>query len=238
MLGWVLAGFAGAVLAAGVLGLSSVLLRVALGFSEVPAPSQLAYVLTAATAFQSVLLLAAFWQGGRAAAGDHCAGLGVRPIRHGGRVALLCIVMVIWLLTFILLAEAFPALRAFVKSVTPDMLAGLGGGGPIIVVLRIVLVTILAPVSEELFFRGWLWEAFRRRGHTVTMTACMTVLPWLLLHGIDSPGRIVFLIPAAVVFSLARQQGGSVLASLSVHLTNNMTAVFMQALGTWFGQPS
>jgi hypothetical protein len=45
----------------------------------------------------------------------------------------------------------------------------------------------------------------------------------------------VFLIPAAVVFSFARQQGGSVLASLLVHVTNNSTAVLMQAIAVVVG---
>jgi membrane protease YdiL (CAAX protease family) len=63
----------------------------------------------------------------------------------------------------------------------------------------------------------------------------VTALPWLLLHGLDSPARVVFLIPAAVVFSLARHQGGGVLASLIVHVTNNTAAVAMQAIAVLVG---
>jgi membrane protease YdiL (CAAX protease family) len=236
MLAWVVAGFAGAAVVAAMVAAGSVTLRWLLGPVAVPEQSQLFYVLIAATAFQGFLLLAALWQGRRAGVGDRRVGLGVRPIRHGGRVALLCLVMIIWLMTFVLLTEALPGLRDFAKSVTPDILSSLGEGGPVVVVLRVTMVVALAPVSEELFFRGWLWEALRRRGHAITTTACLTVIPWLLLHGIDSPGRILFLIPAAVTFSLARHQGGGVLASLAVHVTNNSAAMLMQAIAALFGQ--
>lgn len=236
MLAWVAAGFAGAVVVAAVLAFGSVLVHRLFGLASVPPPSELVYVLVGATGFQGTLLLGALWQGRRAGGGDRSVGLGVRRVRRLGRVALLCMVMVVWLLAFVLLAARLPALREFAKSVTPDVLSGLGDGGPAVVLLKVALVLLLAPVSEELFFRGWLWEGLRRRGHTVMTTAWLTALPWLLLHGIDSPGRILFLIPAAVVFSFARHQGGGVLASLAVHMTNNTTAVVMQAIGTLFGQ--
>jgi membrane protease YdiL (CAAX protease family) len=90
-------------------------------------------------------------------------------------------------------------------------------------------------VSEELFFRGWLWEGLRRRGQTMFMTACLTATPWLLLHGIDAPGRILVLLPTAVIISFARYYGGGVRASLAVHMTNNGAAVLMQTVSVLFG---
>ena len=235
MLAWVAVGLLGALLAATVLGFGSVLLRHGLGFGSVPEPNLLAYVLVGSTAFQGVLLWGALRQGRQLGNGNRRDGLGVRQIRHIGQVALLCIVMIVCLLGFVLLAAHFPALREFARSVTPDIMAKLGDGGPVAVLVKVTLAVVLAPLSEELFFRGWLWEALRRRGHVFATTACVTALPWLLLHGLDSPGRIVFLIPAAVVFSFARQQGGSVLASLLVHVTNNSTAVLMQAIAVVVG---
>lgn len=235
MLAWVAAGLIGALLIATVLGFGAVLLRRGFGFSVVPEPSLLVYVLTGSVAFQGTLLWGALQQGRRLGNGNWRAGLGVRPIQHIGRVALLCIVMIVCLLGFVLMAARMPALREFAKSVTPDIMARLGEGGPFAVLLKVMLAVVLAPLSEEMFFRGWLWEGLRQRGHAFFTTACLTALPWLLLHGLDSPARVVFLIPAAVVFSLARQQGGGVLASLVVHVTNNTTAVLMQTLAVLFG---
>jgi len=235
MLAWVAAGLVGALLIATVLGFGAVLLRQGLGFGFVPEPSLLVHVLVGSTVFQGTLLWGALRQGRRLGNGDRRDGLGIRRIRHIGQVALLCMVMIVCLLSFVLLAARIPALREFTKSVTPDIMARLGEGGPFAVLVKVTLAVILAPLSEELFFRGWLWEALSRRGHAFATIACVTALPWLLLHGLDSPARIVFLIPAAVVFSFARQQGGSVLASLLVHVTNNATAVLMQALAVLVG---
>ena len=44
-----------------------------------------------------------------------------------------------------------PALREFAKSVTPEILSGLGEGGPGVLALKVGLVMILAPVSENSF---------------------------------------------------------------------------------------
>ena len=237
-LAWIVAGLAGAMVTVAVLGVGSALLRRSLGPALIPEASQLVIVLVAASAFQGTLLLGALRQGRLTGGGDRRAGLGFRPIRRGGRVVLLCAVMIALLLAFVLLAARLPALREFAKSVTPDVLSGLGEGGPAVSVLKGAMVVILAPASEELFFRGWLWEALRQRGQAIFTTACLTATPWLLLHGIDSPGRILILIPAAVVFSLARHQGGGVLASLAVHVTNNTIAVLMQAIAVLVGQQS
>jgi membrane protease YdiL (CAAX protease family) len=228
MVGWIVAGMAGAILAA-------VIWAIAAGLSGAPQPSQLVFVLIATCGFQGTLLLVALWRGRRAGGGDLREGIGLGPIRRRGMIALLCLAMLGWLLAFLFLADVWPALSAFAKSVTPEVLSGLGGGGPFVQALKIGLVAVLAPVSEEFFFRGWLWEGLRRRGNGIATIVILTAVPWLLLHGIDSPGRILFLIPAAAIFSLARYLGRGVLASLAVHMTNNGTAVLLQALGELLG---
>jgi uncharacterized protein len=235
MLVWVAAAFAGALIAAVLMGLGEGLLLGLHGPGSFSVPTDVAYVLVPAWVFQGILLLAALRQGRRAANGDWRTGLGTGPVENKGRVTLLCATMILWLTGFILLTAAIPALRDFVKSVTPDVLSGSGDDGVGMVFLRVGLVAVLAPVSEELFFRGWLWEALRRRGHAPGITACLTATPWLLLHGIDAPGRILVLIPAAVIISLARDYGGGVRASLAVHVTNNGAAVLMQTLAALSG---
>jgi membrane protease YdiL (CAAX protease family) len=236
MLAWVCIGLVGAFLVAAALGSGALLLHHVPGFGFVPEPSLLLYVLAGSTGFQLTLLWGALWQGRRLGNGDQRAGLGITRIRHVGQVALLCVVMIVCLLSFVLLAARFPALREFAKSVTPDIMARLSEGGPLAVLAKVSLAVVLAPLSEELFFRGWLWEALRRRGHAFASTACITALPWLLLHGLDSPARIVFLIPAALVFSFARHVGRSVLASLVVHVANNTAAVMLQAVAVLVGE--
>ena len=235
MLVWVAAGFAGALIAAVLMGIGGGLLSNLAGPRFSSTPTDVVYVLVPAWVFQGILLLAALRQGRRADGGDWRTGLGAGPVVNKRRVMLLCALMLVWLTGFILLTSAIPALRDFVKSVTPDVLSGGGDDGVGMIFLRVGLVAVLAPVSEELFFRGWLWEALRRRGHAMGMTACLTATPWLLLHGIDAPGRILVLIPAAVIISLARYHGGGVRASLAVHMTNNGAAVLIQTLAVLTG---
>jgi membrane protease YdiL (CAAX protease family) len=235
MLAWIAIAFAGAGVAAAVVGSAVGVARGLRGPAAIGPPPQVFYVLVAAWGFQGTLLLGALRQGRLAGSGDRSLGLGAGPLRRQGLVTLLCAAIIGWLACFILLMETFPALREYAKSVTPDVLSGVGDDGAAAALLRVMLIVFLAPVSEELFFRGWLWEALRRRGHAAAVTASLTAIPWLLLHGIDAPGRILFLIPAAVIFSTARHMGGGVRASLAVHITNNLAAMMMQELTALFG---
>jgi membrane protease YdiL (CAAX protease family) len=199
-------------------------------------PSGLVYTLLGGYGFHGTLLLGGLWQGRRLGGGDWRAGIGANRIRGKAWIALFCVLMVGWLMVVLALTAAIPALHDFMKSMTPEFLmSDLAEASPGVMGLLLALVVILAPVAEECFFRGWLWEASRRRGHAIVTTACLTAVPWLLLHGIESPGRILFLLPAAVIFSLARQMGGGVLASLTVHITNNLSVVLVQATAALLG---
>ena len=246
MSGWrgtvlLLLGTAGGIAAAAAAGLvAAFLLAVGSGiargvFAAVPEPGPMVYVLSATCVFQGTLLALAACLGRRLGDGDRCSGLGAGPVRRNGTVALLAASMLAWAALMILLVQTFPALRDYMRSVTPDVLAGAGNAGPLVAVSRLVLIALLAPLAEELFFRGWLWEALRRRGRGETATMALTALPWLLLHGLDALGRIPFLIPAAVFLSLARRAGGGVRASLAVHVANNGAIALFQTLARLAG---
>jgi membrane protease YdiL (CAAX protease family) len=232
MLAWIVAGFAGAILAASVFGFAAVLSGFPVDLSR---PHNLILVLVGAGGFQGTLLWGAVWQGQRAGGGNWRVGTGFWPVSRPSLVTGLCALMFGWLITFLLLLASIPALREFARSVTPEVLAGGLNGNVAAILARLVLIAILAPLSEELFFRGWLWEALWRRGYAPVTTACLTAIPWLLLHGIDSIWRVLVLVPAAVIFSVARHLGGSVRASLAVHMTNNGAAVAVQTLAALFG---
>jgi membrane protease YdiL (CAAX protease family) len=233
MVAWVLAAVVGTLAVWGVLTLAPYVLR---RIVVVPEPSRLVYTLLGGYGFHGTLLLGALWQGRRLGMGSWRAGLSVGPVRRKAWIALFCVMMIGWLIGVIALTAAIPALRDYMKSMTPEFLiSDLGDASPGIVGLLLGLVVIVAPMAEELFFRGWLWEASRRRGNAVVTTAVLTAIPWLLLHGIESPGRILVLLPAAVIFSFARQMGGGVLASLTVHVTNNMSVALVQVAAALVG---
>lgn len=226
-LGWIVGGFAVGIALSALLTLLLLLARETFLFPFLPVPAVLFYFLATAYGFQGTLLLAAWLQAPGTGNGDRRAGLGLGPIRLPGRVAILGMLLLGWDALLIRLIQVSPALRAFARSATPDLLTDLGRGGPLVTAFYCVLIVIVAPLAEELFFRGWLWEALRLRGHGTVTIMLTTATPWLLLHGLDTPARILFLLPTAILFSIARHRGGGVRASLVLHGVNNLFATVL-----------
>lgn len=94
-----------------------------------------------------------------------------------------------------------------------------GNTGYLAWIVRVVVVCALVP--EELFFRGWLWAGLRRQWGA-WRTGRATGLLFLLVHGVAGDWRRpLVLAPFVVLLSLARELGGSVRASLAVHVMSN-----------------
>jgi len=87
-----------------------------------------------------------------------------------------------------------------------------------------VLVTVVAPLAEEVFFRGYFYGALRNwRGPW--LAALLTGLTFGAIHagGTD----VVFLVPLAilgVMLCVVREQTGSLLPCIALHATNNALA--------------
>ncbi len=195
-----------------------------------PVPSDLAYGLIAVGAFHGTLLVAAVWQCGRSDKANRFAGLGVSTLWRAGLIVRLCLLLFAWAIGITILTVGFPAFRALAQGAASHMLTPGQAPGPMVLLSGLLLITVLAPLAEETFFRGWVWDALRRRGHGVWMTGGITSVLWLLLHAPEAPTRVLFLLPAAVAFSIARHRAGGVRASLAVHVVNNSMAVAMMAL--------
>jgi membrane protease YdiL (CAAX protease family) len=76
---------------------------------------------------------------------------------------------------------------------------------------------LLAPLSEELFYRGWLWTGLRKHWGWLP-TAALTSAAWLVGH---SAATVGWLLPVAVILSVARHYGQSVRASIALHILYN-----------------
>jgi uncharacterized protein len=190
-------------------------------------PDLLFYGVVATIALQATLLLAGLRQGRSAGRGNLMTGLGAAPMRRHGLIALLTGLMVAWVLGYVATLVRFQAFDAYVATRVPSVLALPVSAGPVMTAILLVLAVAVAPVAEELFFRGWLWTALRRCWG-VWPTAFCTAGLWLGIHAIDSPVRALILLPTAILLCLARHCGGSVRASLLVHGVNNATAVAIQ----------
>ncbi len=88
-----------------------------------------------------------------------------------------------------------------------------------------IFAVILAPVTEELAFRGFLMPLFIRTfGRELGIV--LTAAPFGLLHGSEYGWHwqyIVLIGLAGVVFGIIRQWTGSTLASATMHATYNLT---------------
>jgi membrane protease YdiL (CAAX protease family) len=80
---------------------------------------------------------------------------------------------------------------------------------------------LLAPLSEELFFRGWLWTGLRKHWSALT-TGALTGAMWLALH----PTEIwVWFFPIAIILSGARHFGESVRAPIALHMLYSFVVI-------------
>lgn len=171
-----------------------------------------------AAALQVTLLLGA-WLRSQTPRG---AGLGAGPIRRPGLLAMLAIVQLV--VTF-----AWGSLVVHFFGAPSTAISGLlrrsAQSSTVYLVAIVVLATMVAPICEELFFRGWLWTALRR-GWALVPTAVATAIPWLLLHIVDGGWRrVLVLVPAAILFSVGRHLCGTVRASIVMHIVNNGSIV-------------
>jgi membrane protease YdiL (CAAX protease family) len=144
-------------------------------------------------------------------------GLADRPMQRRASIVWLTVLQMGWLLILVALRLAarhhgLPA-RAIPMTLTMPATFGLS-------VLKVAEICLVAPVVEELFFRGWLWTALRRIWGPVPTALCTGGL-FLLTHAPDGRTRLFILLPITIILSVARHRGDSVRASLMVHAVNN-----------------
>jgi membrane protease YdiL (CAAX protease family) len=91
------------------------------------------------------------------------------------------------------------------------------------VVLGALLVCVIAPVCEELFFRGFLFGGLRKHGLIVATLVSGTAFG--LAHVVSSPiGFIVPLAALGVILALLYERTGSLYPPMALHAFNNSVA--------------
>jgi membrane protease YdiL (CAAX protease family) len=85
---------------------------------------------------------------------------------------------------------------------------------------------IVAPIAEEVFFRGILYGFFRRWGVVVALvfSTLLFVFPHLGTHGLPTTQII-----GGILFALAYEVEDSLLAPITIHALGNM-AIFTLSL--------
>jgi membrane protease YdiL (CAAX protease family) len=190
-------------------------------------PDLVSFGLIATIALQATLLLADLRQGRLAGGGSLATGLGAGPIRRHGLVGLFAGLVVAWVLAYVATLVHVRTFSAYAARQVPSVLTLPASAEPISLAIMLLLALAVAPLAEEWFFRGWLWTALRRCWGAWPTGFCTAAL-WLAIHGLDGPLRVLVLLPTAILLSLARHYGGSVRASLVVHVVNNFAAIGIQ----------
>jgi len=86
----------------------------------------------------------------------------------------------------------------------------------------------LAPVVEELVFRGYLFRAWRYTRLGLWGTVLLTSVLFAAIHGFQYPWlTLVYLFIFSMLLGLAREKTGSLLTPIALHVLNNALAMTM-----------
>ena len=196
-----------------------------------------AFVMVLVPATQACLVLACLQRGRRVGNGNARAGNAWLPVRRRFDVALLTLGALLLSAAHVTLTLTVPAYRNFFGGGLTSLPMPDGGGTLSPLYIAWVLLAAIAggPVSEELFFRGWLWVGLAQ-WWSIRTTAAATGLLWLLAHAGDGGWRrVLVLAPTMLLITVARALGGSVRASLAVHVAGNAAVGAVIVLGAAFG---
>lgn len=106
-----------------------------------------------------------------------------------------------------------------------DLAKGTAGGERSFAWLRFLAIAVAAPVAEELFFRGWLWERLSRHWPR-RWVALATALAFAAAH----VQFVASVVPATIGLTWLRLRGG-LRAPLALHLAINTLAAAVTLLG-------
>jgi membrane protease YdiL (CAAX protease family) len=216
-----IAGFAGAIVAALVIGLIAAIFGASLSHTP-PAVSILSVIAQDASLIGAALLFARTvsfprpWQ----------FGLRPAPIRKavGLTIAGYLIFIVLSYLWLTLIGQGNTK-----DTITED----LGAKNSTVALIAVTfVVTVCAPLAEEFFFRGFFFGALRGKG--LWPAAVLTGLAFGLVHVFGSP--IAFIVPLALLgigLCLLREWTGSLYPGIALHCLNNSVAMSSSEHWSW-----
>ena len=85
---------------------------------------------------------------------------------------------------------------------------------------------IFAPVFEEVFFRGFLFEGFRYSKMGAAGAIFVTSLVWAGFHMQYGLLQIASIFVLGIILGVVRYRTGSLWAPLAMHVFNNLLAMF------------
>lgn len=132
--------------------------------------------------------------------------------------------MLLAMLTYYVLAAVFAALVLEPEQEDIGGELGVGDDALVIAILAIVLIGVVAPLSEELFFRGFVFSGLRSR-FSLWPAALIAGLVFGLVHAPTGITTVVPLAALGVVLSWLYDRTGSLWPCVIAHMINNGLAL-------------
>ncbi|HTE19404.1 MAG TPA: type II CAAX endopeptidase family protein [Armatimonadota bacterium] len=104
-------------------------------------------------------------------------------------------------------------------------------GQPVALVLLVLIVGLVGPVAEEVFFRGFAYRAFKER-FGVRGGVVLSALLFALIHG--NPIALVPIFVAGALLAWLYERTGSLAAPILLHCGNNLLSVLLYFLAPDF----
>jgi uncharacterized protein len=105
---------------------------------------------------------------------------------------------------------------------------------PLQLTLAVIAAVVLAPVAEELLFRGLLHRGLRRRLRVVPATALSSVL-FAVVHvdvALSQPLALVGLTLVGVILAVAYERTGSLIVPVVIHAVHNAVTIAAVVVST------
>jgi len=97
-------------------------------------------------------------------------------------------------------------------------------GSPVSRAVAMTLVLVLAPLFEELLFRGFLWDCLQRALGSRAALVSSSLL-FALYHG--DPLHVVSVLPLSFLLGTLRLRTGSIVPCIAAHFGNNLLSLIL-----------
>lgn len=140
--------------------------------------------------------------------------------------------LLLWSLGLLAFVAAFDVLSTFLdRPIVPESMDRIYGSADFLPLLWIAVV-IVAPLWEEIVFRGFGFRGFRSSRLGVIGAIVLPALFWTSLHLQYDAYDLAFVFTLGLFFGFARERTGSVTVAILLHVLNNLIATVQMGLLT------
>ena len=129
---------------------------------------------------------------------------------------------------FIIAIFLYPAVEAIVRAIGVGMFWWGDGRFKYLSALdwclAVVAAVLMAPVIEEIFFRGYLLRAFLERTENAPAAICLSSLVFMSVHALMGPGILIYVFLWSLIPAYLYLRTGSLYPAMLMHALNNVFA--------------